>query len=544
MTLAFPSLDFDAAVAAVCHGTATEAEMEALNTLLRGNARARDEYLFRLELHARLASTPDLFPQEGEAASEVCPPLLRLEEASSSSTVPGSSGSTPRRWRGPVLALAACLALAAAGAWLLWFRTPASLHGATSTAVAMLTRMVDARWRAGTGPLRAGSPLEPGWLRLESGLAQVVFYSGARVVMEGPTELQLLSRTAAVCPSGRLLAEVPPPARGFRLQTRDLTLVDLGTSFGIATASGGAEVHVFEGRVEVISSTATRQPLNGGQAVVVDGAGALRRVASSRTAFTSLFEFQERSVAAEAFRFEQWQFAGTRLNDDPSLLVRLDFETPGDTDWTLRNLAAGDGSVVSATVVGCQRGEGRWREKQALEFQSVNDRVRLAVPGEFEVLTLSAWLCIKGMDRQFNSLFMADGFEPGTLHWLIRKDGVLGLTVVGPGPGRSQIMASPPVLTPDDFGTWLHLAVVLDGPSGKAVHYVNGEAVSRHVLKLDPPFRLGPAELGNWDARSGPDPAPFLIRNLTGALDEFALFSRALSDDEIRELHVSGKPDQ
>jgi len=542
MTLRFPSPEFDAAVATVCHGTATEAEMEALNALLRGNPRALDEYLFRIELHARLASTPDLFPQAIETAPEACPPVLRLEEAPAS-IPPRSSGPAPRHWRGPVLALAACLALAAIGTWLLWFRNPASRREATSSAVAMLTRTVGARWRTGAGPLRVGSPLEPGWLRLESGLAQVVFYSGTRLVIEGPTDLQLISRSAAACPSGRLLAEVPPPARGFRLQTRNLALVDLGTSFGIDTASDRAEVHVFEGTVEVLPGTATKQSLNGGQALVVDGAGAPRLVGSSRAAFTPLSEFQERSLAAEAFRFEQWQFASARLDDDPSLLVRLDFETLDGTDWTLRNMAARNRSVGAATVVGCQRGEGRWREKQALEFQSVNDRVRLAVPGESEALTLSAWLCIKGMDRQFNSLFMADGFAPGTLHWLIRNDGVLGLTVVGPGSGRSQIMASPPVLTLDDLRTWLHLAVVLDGRSGQAVHYVNGDPVSRHVLKLDPPFRLGPAELGNWDARSGPDPAPILIRNLSGALDEFALFSRALSAAEIRELFVQGKPD-
>jgi hypothetical protein len=56
--------------------------------------------------------------------------------------------------------------------------------------------------------------------------------------------------------------------------------------------------------------------------------------------------------------------------------------------------------------------------------------------GDFQALTLSAWVCIKGLDRQFNSLFMGDGFEPGTIHWLIRNDGVLGLTVFGPGSGK------------------------------------------------------------------------------------------------------------
>ena len=44
------------------------------------------------------------------------------------------------------------------------------------------------------------------------------------------------------------------------------------------------------------------------------------------TAFASLFEFQQRSLAGEAFRYEQWQFASAQLNQDPSLVVRLDFE--------------------------------------------------------------------------------------------------------------------------------------------------------------------------------------------------------------------------
>jgi hypothetical protein len=189
------------------------------------------------------------------------------------------------------------------------------------------------------------------------------------------------------------------------------------------------------------------------------------------------------------------------------------------------------------------RAEGRWREKQALEFQSVNDRVLLAVPGEFDALTLSAWVCVKGLDREFNSLFMSDGFDPGTIHWLIHNDGVLGLTVFGPGYGKFQILATPPVLPLDTFGMWQHLAVVIDGKARRVVHFVNGLPVSSHTLNLGPPFRLGSAELGNWNARGGPNPAPSLIHNLSRSLDEFELFGRALSDAEIRGLYVKGKPD-
>ncbi len=72
MKFSFPSPEFDDAVAAVCHGSATDAEMRALNELLRSDSRARDEYLMRIALHTRLASDPDLFSQGADVAAG-CP---------------------------------------------------------------------------------------------------------------------------------------------------------------------------------------------------------------------------------------------------------------------------------------------------------------------------------------------------------------------------------------------------------------------------------------------------------------------------------------
>jgi hypothetical protein len=542
MKLSFPSPEFDNAVAAVCHGSANEAEMGALNELLRSSLSARDEYLMRVELHTRLASEPDLFFQAADAAASCRLPGISTGDRRNILPL-NPAVSAIRRKLVRAMALAACLMFIAGGVWTLWFKRSAARNGATSSAVAMLARAVDARWGGNSTPLRVGSALEPGWLRLEAGLAQVVFYSGARVVLEGPTELQLISPTEAVCPAGRLLAEVPQPARGFHVKTAQINVVDRGTAFGIDATRGQTEVHVFKGEVEFFAGALAKQSLGEGRAVVVQGSAPPRLMAASRDAFASMFELQMRSLASEAFRYEQWQFASARLNQDPSLVLHLDFENLSESDWTLRNAAERNRSVQDATIVGCQRAEGRWREKQALEFQSVNDRVRLAVPGDFQALTLSAWVCVKGLDRQFNSLFMSDGFDPGTIHWLIRNDGVLGLTVFGPGLGRFQILASPPVITLDKLGMWIHLAAVLDGKTRQAVQYVNGYPIARHALKLGPPFRLGPAELGNWNARGGPNPAPSLIRNLSGSLDEFELFGRALSDAEIHELYSKGKPD-
>ena len=62
MKLDFPSPEFDDVVAAICHGSASNEQALALNDLLRRHSAARDEYILRVELHARLASDPDLFP--------------------------------------------------------------------------------------------------------------------------------------------------------------------------------------------------------------------------------------------------------------------------------------------------------------------------------------------------------------------------------------------------------------------------------------------------------------------------------------------------
>lgn len=593
MTLEFPSAAFDDAVASVCHGRASDGQLEALNRLLRENPAARDEYLLRIELHARLASEPDLlapmeeadrteaddalangcgtadfiptsvrgglfatasFGRRDAAAPRLAPPDSMVERGERR---PGEAhprgprkAVSPGRWAksSPIrrrvawgVALAAGFALIAAGAFR-WFHGREAARPAGS-AVAMLTRTVDVRWARGATVPRVGGALEPGWLRLESGLAQVVFHSGARLELEGPAELQLVSSGEAVISTGRLLAEVPPPARGFRLRTGQADVVDRGTAFGVDASRTRTEVHVFQGRVEVRAGNAPMLALGETQAAVVDGSAPMRLQPASGKAFAALFDFQQRHRAAEAFRYEQWQFANARWNQDPSLVVHLDFQDLGGADWTLRNVAADRAAVPEATIVGGQRGQGRWREKHALEFQGVNDRVRLTVPGEFASLTLSGWFRVASLERPFNSLFMCDGFAPGTLHWLIRGDGVLGLTVFGEGAGEFQILASPPVITPDALGLWLHLAVVLDGASREVIHYVNGAAVARHGLRYGPPFRLDSAELGNWNAHGGSPAAPDLIRNLSGAIDEFELFDRALSAAELRELYLQGKPD-
>lgn len=533
MKILFPSHEFDEVVAAVCHGSASDEQMRALNELLRSHAAACDEYIFRVEIHSRLGSEPDLFP-EANAGQSISP----------ENGFPLPPQPRHHLRLGWFITLAACVALLASGWWWLRFPRSSERKGTTSTAVAMLNQVVDAKWNAAGEAPRLGAPLEPGWLRLKSGLAQIVFYSGARVAIEGPAELQLISSGHAFCRRGRLAAEVPPQARGFQIHTPQGIVTDLGTAFGLKVEDERTELDVFKGKVDLqAASSPTNQNFLTGSGAVLEGSRAPRRIAADRAAFASLFDLQAKSSALEALRFNQWRAADERLNRDPSLLVHFDFADAQPSRWQLPNVSRQGGAMSDATIVGCQWAEGRWAEKRALQFQNVSDRVRLNVPGQFDALTLAAWVRIQGLDREYNSLFMCDGFRSGTVHWLIRRDGVLGLTVPGAVAGKFQILSSPPVLTLDKFGMWLHLAIVIDGRTGRVMQFLNGEPVSETTLKIKPPYRIGAAELGNWNAKGFPKNEPSMIRNFSGAMDEFCLFSRALNRREIYALFSEGKPE-
>ncbi|MGZ8938370.1 MAG: LamG-like jellyroll fold domain-containing protein [Limisphaerales bacterium] len=539
MKVEFPSREFDDAVAAVCHDLASDEQVRALNKLLQSDAAARDEYIMRLELHSRLASEPDLF-----ASSEADVSILSgASRIPLKSILPDSPQLRRRKVRTWAIALAACLALLAVGFWSLRQLRPVDRNQPTSKAVAMLNRAADAQWNQDDDTPRLNAPLEPGRLRLEAGLAQVIFYSGARVVIEGPAELQLISRNEAFCSRGRIVAEIPAQARGFRIKTPHVAVIDRGMSFGVNVKDLQTDVHAFKGNVILRAGTnGAEQTLQEGAGAVLGIEGALVGIAANRSAFATMFDLQARSVAAEARRYDQWRTACKRLEKDASLLVHFDFENMAPSGWQIRNLGNPRAGVSDSIIVGCQWTEGRWPEKRALEFQSVSDRVRLNVPGEFQSLTLATWVSVKGLDRKINSLFMSDGFDPGTIHWLIRRDGVLGLTVIGAEPRNHQIVASSPVITLEKFGLWLHLAVVLDAGAKRVVHYVNGVPLSEKALKIEPPFRIGAAELGNWNAKGFPDNDPFMIRNFSGAIDEFCMFSRALDAAEIRALYTQGRP--
>ena len=418
---------------------------------------------------------------------------------------------------------------------------------ATSQGVALVTRLIDADWATGQTPLEVGDALPPGRLALTSGHAQIEFFCGATVIVEGPAELDLQSPSLARVRSGRLRAQVPPAARGFSLEVDEMKVVDLGTEFGLSLSPEGANVQVFDGEVELQQPASDKRLLTAGQALnrSVDGEYSEATVTPER--FVDIATLESRASGQRDARHERWRAWSQETRRDERLIAYYAFDQDGGWQRRLNSSLEPENRELDGAIVGAHRVPGRWDSMSGLEFKRPGDRVRVQIPGEFTSLTFSCWVKIDSLDRWYNSLFLTDSYNKGEPHWQILESGQLYFSVRPTAPGESGPRdfkaLSPAFWNADLSGRWIHLAAVYDVNGNSITHYVNGQSLSHHDVPAEQivPTRIGAASIGNWSLPTQPD-AEFAIRNLNGSIDEFAIFAAALSADEIKEIHDNGKP--
>ncbi|MEM9588236.1 MAG: LamG-like jellyroll fold domain-containing protein [Planctomycetota bacterium] len=418
---------------------------------------------------------------------------------------------------------------------------------ATSQGVALVTRLVDVQWGDGQAAMDVGDALTPGPFRLQQGFAQIEFFCGATVVVEGPAELDLKTPLLAKVRRGRLRAQVPPAARGFSLEAEQLTVVDLGTEFGLSVSSGQANVEVFDGEVELQPKDSEPRLLTAGQAVIHDGA----RYQSSEVTqnqFVDIAGLRSRAEGQQDQRFQRWMNWSNEFRKDPRLIAYYAFEQHDTRQRRLISSLRPLNSELDGAIVGAGRVAGRWPGKEGLEFKRPGDRVRMQIPGEYRSLTFACWAKIDSLDRWYNSLFLTDNYNEGEPHWQILDSGQLFFSVRvkkddGSGPEHREVL-SPSFWDHSLSGKWLHLATSYDVDQQQVTHYVNGDVIHREQVpdhQLVTTTRFGRSTLGNWSSPQRPD-ARFAIRNLNGSIDEFAIFAASLTGEEIKEMYENGKP--
>ena len=131
-------------------------------------------------------------------------------------------------------------------------------------------------------------------LSLQSGLIEIVFDGGAKVLLEAPAAFRLKSTDRIVLNTGQLYAFVSDYAQGFTVETPNSLITDMGTEFGIRVEQDGtSDLHMFKGKAALASDSASQTgrilTLMAGQAKRVDTNGQTRDIPIEEQTFVRHF---------------------------------------------------------------------------------------------------------------------------------------------------------------------------------------------------------------------------------------------------------------
>ena len=243
----FPSHEFDNAVADLCHDTIADETLVELHELLRTDAAARDEYLWRVELHGELASGRLDF----QSSVELDEMGLVLDTTTDSLT---SKRHLQRRsFLLPLATVMLLVMLITVGS--LWLWRISQPQADQPEIVARLTDLQDSSWIDPATHLSMGDAIRIGQrIELSAGSAEVRFNTGARLRIVGPAIVETRTQNSVFLTLGEvhLVAETPE-AKGFTVVTPTSKVVDISTAFTATVSPDGlSRVKVSEGEVDVV----------------------------------------------------------------------------------------------------------------------------------------------------------------------------------------------------------------------------------------------------------------------------------------------------
>lgn len=497
---------------AMIDGRADSDDADRLSALLRDSPELRDTYLGYLDTHAALC-----WQYRDLAATAPAQP----------------SPAVPHGWR-PAVAV-----------WLPWLMTSLALVVAVAaflrpgettppgppkgsatrpdSIAAMLVDEAGAEFAPGRGP--DGVRLVPGEYELIKGVVHLRFGQGADVVLAGPARLDVRGPQDVRLLEGKVRVIAPPTAHGFRVATPDADFVDLGTEFGLRVRRGGeSDLYVFDGQVNVAD-------LRSGRVLSeVLGGESSRTISGKITNAPPLEEgdFPEPG----SIGLKRWEQYEQQMRKDRSLLAFFPFQRGADESVLING--AGPDTKSNGRIVGARWTTGRWPGKGALLFDRDPDHVQIDIPGEFQELTIAAWLKIDRLDFVLNAILNSDRYEPGKTHFQLNRQGFLRGGVGVDGNFQDRVVGEPVPL-----GKWCHVAMSISAREHTSWIFINGELARERRWKSDQVIRPGRCRIGNWLAEPKDK---FADRAFRGQIDELTVWSRAVPQDEVKRLVEAGRP--
>ena len=357
-----------------------------------------------------------------------------------------------------------------------------------------------------------GQILAPGsTLDLRKGILETTFSSGVRVVIEAPCVLRVIADDRVAVDQGVAWFEVPENAVGFTVETAELTVVDLGTEFGVVSSPKDRdEVHVIRGAVQVTANTdgGISETLRGGEARKVNDKGLLVAIDINSDRFTD-------TLPASQGLIGHWKFE-SQIDGDL---------TPDSSGNGHTGRFEGSAEIVDVPL------RGKVLSLSGKDMVDINTIKNIPNLLPNRGLTLAAWIkrtpsglnqqyaYVIGLGKEGDNPIATLGIYNGVVHGFIEGNG---------SSDQAQVTGDTPVK--DEI--WTHIAITFDRAENQAISYVNG------VAQASPTdiSRIGDGEL-DWEfATIGRTLGSRHQQYFEGLIDDVRIYDRPLSAGEIGKL--------
>ncbi|QDT65743.1 FecR domain-containing protein [Calycomorphotria hydatis] len=225
---------------AMCAGNLDTEDGERLEEILMADVRHAQWYVEYMAVHSKLI---------GKSWED-----LSAEQVKNITTAPQQSVNLLRRWPIWVAGISSMALLLLIGAAVTLMQPPIPSAGK------LIGLTANATWD-GRQFMPGDLILQGGKASLETGIASFEMNDGAVVSIEGPATITAIDGGKTQLVEGLLHAVVPKRAIGYKVETTDTEIVDLGTEFSVELQREfGTRVIVRSGRVEASTVDADGQP--------------------------------------------------------------------------------------------------------------------------------------------------------------------------------------------------------------------------------------------------------------------------------------------
>lgn len=387
--------------------------------------------------------------------------------------------------------------------------------------------------------------LRPGKISLPEGKHTIDFYSGAQIQLRGPAKFQIVDSMTVKLSHAQIAANVSSDAKGFRMELNGASLVDLGTEFAVNSQKEETSLKVFKG--EVLANTTD------------DRGSTVRSILATPENplhLDSTRDRYQRLEQPEAETFIKYEHSATAPLPDLNAYRREILKSAPTYYWDFESTHSDRfldlQSNRSLQIHGAQIALARNGENAAVTFLPDEFYHMLKLDGQMEFqknqpFSIEFLFCPDRIRRgTLLALFEANSVEPsGTAdHFIIvetmaRQDFFSHL----PGAIRTAYRPVPSGYSMDGInafssqqylpGKWVHFAMTFDGKVLRT--YQNGHL--QNTLELDadenPENGSYAMVLGQISSSELEQPPEENYRPFVGSIDEFAVYNKELSAEEI-----------